>query len=227
MVKVLDLVKDEKTGFIFPDEALQTAVESLARQSVGPGYNIPLHYDAMNGSAGSDVDFYVQQARKKQGSVLDLACGTGRFSIPIAKSGLETTGIDISSSMISHAREKTKRQNLKIDFRLSDIRLFRLQKKFDFIFCGFNSSQHLHEENEFVSFLECVKIHLAPQGTFIFDIFNPSVKMLSRDPSQRYPVCEYKNPEGDGGIKVWEYPLYDSSSQLSSFKYIYQLGDKN
>lgn len=226
VVKTFEFTEAPGGGFIFPSDALKLAVESSAMSSTGPGYNIPKHYDAMNGEQGSDVDFYVQMAVEKQGSVLDLACGSGRFSLPIARAGCAVTGLDLSGAMINRAREKARAQKLDIDFQLGDIRLFELDKKFDFIFCGFNSSQHLHEEKEFVSFLECVKRYLAPQGVFAFDIFNPSVKMLSRDPLQKYPVSEYPNPEGEGTVKVWEYPSYDSAAQISAFKFSYELESK-
>lgn len=210
-------------GFTLPVEALNLAVSALSKIPVGPLYKDARHYDAMNGASVSDVDFYVTEAKTKGGNVLDLACGTGRFSIPIAKAGLNVTGLDLSETMLNLAKEKSKRENLNIDFQIGDIRCFDLDKKFDFIFCGFNSSQHLHEEKEFRSFLESVQRHLAPKGVFVFDIFNPSISMLNRDPDQKYLVSEYADPEGRGQIKVWEHPRYEAATQNSTFKFLYEL----
>lgn len=209
-------------GFHLPSEALDLAVNTLSEISTGPLYKDSLHYDAMNGSTGSDIDFYVQQAKDKKGSVLDLACGSGRFSIPISASGLSVSGVDLSATMLGLAKEKSKNAGLNIDFRIGDIRLFNLEKKFDFIFCGFNSSQHLHEEKEFRCFLECVQSHLNPKGAFAFDIFNPSVAMLNRKPDEKYLVSKYKDPDDSQEVSVWEYPSYDSAKQLSSFRFIYE-----
>ena len=122
----------------------------------------------------------------------------------------------------SLAKSKAARQDLKIDFHLGDLRLFDLGKKFDFIFCGFNSSQHLHEEKEFRSFLEAVKKHLTPSGVFVFDIFNPSIAMLNRNSSEKYLVSKYADPDDQREISVWEYPSYDSTKQLSSFRFLYE-----
>ena len=208
-------------GFQLSQDALDLVVNTLAVRSTGPLYKLSRHYDAMNGATGSDVDFYVQQAKQKNGSVLDLACGSGRFSIPIAKSGLNVSGLDLSRTMLNLAKEKAEKENLKIDFRIGDIRLFNLGKKFDFIFCGFNSSQHLQEEKEYRSFLESVKEHLSPNGIFAFDIFNPSIAMLNRKSSDKFLVSKYKDPDDGQEIEVWEYPSYDSAKQLSSFIFHY------
>lgn len=223
VVDIFPFIPSKNNEFTFPTEALNLAVKALSKIPVGPLYKDPRHYDAMNGSSVSDVDFYVTEAKNKGGSVLDLACGSGRFSIPIAKAGLKVTGLDICETMINLAKEKSKAQNLDIDFQIGDIRMFELNKKFDFIFCGFNSSQHLHEEKEFRSFLEYVENHLAPNGIFVFDVFNPSISMLNRDPSQKCLVSEYADPDGRGQIKVWENPRYDSATQNSFFKFFYEL----
>lgn len=223
VVNVFPFNTGESNKFIFPAEALGLAVDVLSKTPIGPLYKDARHYDAMNGESVSDVDFYIIEAQNKGGSVLDLACGTGRFSIPMAKAGLRVTGLDICETMINLAKGKSKTQNLDIDFQIGDIRMFELNRKFDFIFCGFNSSQHLHEEKEFRSFLECVENHLAPNGIFVLDVFNPSISMLNRDPNQKYLVGEYADPDGRGQIKVWEHPRYDSATQNSFFKFFYEL----
>jgi uncharacterized protein (DUF952 family)/ubiquinone/menaquinone biosynthesis C-methylase UbiE len=220
VVKTFDF-PETSTGFKLPSEALNLVIETLTKKSNGPLYKESRHYDAMNGAAGTDVNFYIQQARQKNGSVLDLACGSGRFSIPIAKAGLSVSGLDLSITMLELAKEKAKKENIKIDFRLGDIRLFNFDKKFDFIFCGFNSSQHLHEEKEYRSFLECVRSHLNPNGIFAFDIFNPSISMLNRKPADKFLVSKYNDPDDGREIEVWEYPSYDSAKQLSSFVFHY------
>ena len=53
-----------------------------------------------------DVDFFVEYSRKTKGRILELGCGTGRVLIPIAISGCEVTGLDISPYMLRKCREK-------------------------------------------------------------------------------------------------------------------------
>jgi SAM-dependent methyltransferase len=48
--------------------------------------------------------------------VLDVACGTGNQSVPAARSGAEVIGLDIATNLLEQARERAKKENLKITF---------------------------------------------------------------------------------------------------------------
>jgi len=65
--------------------------------------------------------------------VLDLGCGTGRYSIPLARSGAEVTSIDFTNAMLKRAREKAKKSNLDVTFKKFDISKYKSDKKFDLI----------------------------------------------------------------------------------------------
>lgn len=56
-------------------------------------YDHPDLYDALL-PVGAHVPFYVDVARQQAGAVLELACGTGQLTIPIALQGLPTVGLD-------------------------------------------------------------------------------------------------------------------------------------
>jgi len=53
--------------------------------------------------------------------ILDVGCGTGNFSIKLAKIGCQVTGIDVSEAMLAIARANAAEQNLKIDFIKMDV----------------------------------------------------------------------------------------------------------
>jgi 2-polyprenyl-3-methyl-5-hydroxy-6-metoxy-1,4-benzoquinol methylase len=65
---------------------------------------------------------------------LELACGTGRITIPVAERGLDIMGIDISRKMIDQAKSKARKKNLNIYFSVKDMRQFSFDKKFSVIF---------------------------------------------------------------------------------------------
>src|SRR5207244_1015020 len=95
-----------------------------------PLYRDGRHYDALNGFLVADIPFYMEEARKAGGPVLELACGTGRLTIPIAQAGVEIVGLDLSPSMLSHACTKAKAAGVDIKFVEGDCRTFALGRKF-------------------------------------------------------------------------------------------------
>jgi 2-polyprenyl-3-methyl-5-hydroxy-6-metoxy-1,4-benzoquinol methylase len=63
--------------------------------------------------------------------ILDIGCGTGRHSIELAKRGYKVTGIDLSESQLTRAKENAKRENLRIDFQKYDARHLPFKNEFD------------------------------------------------------------------------------------------------
>jgi hypothetical protein len=71
-----------------------------------------------------------------------------------------------------------------------------------------------------------VKRHLTDQGRFIIDIFTPRLDILIRDPSQRYPVSKYPDPDGRGNVIVTENNVYEKDTQINRIKWYYKIGDQ-
>ena len=172
-------------------------------------------YDAMNRAMSADANFYLQEAQQAVGPVLELACGTGRLTIPIAQSGVEIVGLDVSHSMLEHARTKTREAKVKVEWVEADCRSFELGRKFALIFLPFNSMQHLHDHSSLEKLFRCVRAHLTDGGRFIFDVFNPSIAILNRDPSDRRLEREFEDPHGKGVIRLEQTMNYDAASQVN------------
>jgi len=100
--------------------------------------------------------------------VLDLACGTGNFTIELADKGYDMIGIDNSAEMLSRARDKAC--DKPILFSLQDMRGFELYGTVDACICMVDSINYLLEENELSAAFELVHNYLNPGGLFIFDI---------------------------------------------------------
>ena len=84
----------------------------------------------------------------------------------LEKSGIKITGLDISGSMLDHAKLKAQRENVEIPWFQSDCRKFDLKKKFALIFIVFNSMQHLHDRESLEEFFQCVHQHILSSGLF-------------------------------------------------------------
>lgn len=176
------------------------------------------HYDLQFNHL-DDLPFYLHQIEKYGEPVLELACGTGRLTIPIAERGIHITGLDISNPMLFQAKRKASEEGVEIEWVESDCRDFDLRKKFNFIFFPANSIAHLHDLESIEACFSCVKRHLLPNGRFVVDMFNPSLNFLTRDSSKRYPVTEYPDPDGKGNVVVTENNIYDSANQINRIRW--------
>ena len=197
----------------------------MVKMKIGDGSEIywdGLQYDAFNKPYQNDLAFYLAEARKARGPVLELACGTGRLTIPLKKKGINITGLDMAAPMLERARDKAAEAGLAIPFILGDARKFSLGKRFELIFIAFNSMQHLARREDLEGLFSSVARHLAPGGLFIFDVFNPELGHLTRDPEELLPVAYYQDPAGEGKVLVNEQYSYDKAAQVSRLTWHYR-----
>jgi SAM-dependent methyltransferase len=188
-----------------------------ARRAAGGMNPIPRATSAggMGHPAAASNPPYRQEPGKVGRKVLELACGTGRLTIPIAQRGVEIVGLDLSASMLAHARTKAKAAGVEIEFVEDDCRSFDLGRKFALIFMAFNSMQHLHDYASLSALFATVRVHLAEDGRFVFDVFNPKVEILARSSGERRLEREYQDPDGRGTMAFEYSATYDDAAQVS------------
>jgi len=186
-------------------------------------YEDARRYDALAGQhfGSSDATYWKAQAAQSGGPVLELACGSGRLTLPIAEQGTEIAGLDASEPMLALAREKAAHANLQVDWHLGNMAEFDLQRRFSLIFVPNNSIAHLLTWQDFGLCLACVRQHLTADGRFMLDYFNPSLTLLSRNPDTRYPAGSFDAPGGSGQISVSEQVSYDAASQINHIRWFW------
>ncbi|MBA3543731.1 MAG: class I SAM-dependent methyltransferase, partial [Chthoniobacterales bacterium] len=101
-------------------------------------YEAPELYDALYGTSEFDLAFWKKHAVSANGPVLELGCGSGRLTIPIAKDGIKITGVDRALPMLKLAREKTKAAEVTVRLILDDIRAVDLMSRFKLIMASAN-----------------------------------------------------------------------------------------
>jgi SAM-dependent methyltransferase len=195
-------------------------------QSEDPFYRNGQIYDLMHEKLVADVNFFLEEAVQVGGPVLEVACGTGRITIPIAKKGIEIFGLDISEGMLAEAKRKSELAKAKIAWVHADCRQFDLQKKFQLIFIPFNSMQHLHDLRSLESFFNQVKNHLTSNGVFIIDVFNPSISILARGKQDRQKVMDLVDPQTGLKATIDETINYDVANQINRVKWYYSLAEQ-
>ena len=182
------------------------------------------HYDALK--AQNDVAFYLAQAQAASGPVLEIGCGTGRVTIPLAAAGVDITGLDVSASMLEEAKRKAESQGLRINWVEADGRNFDLGRRFALIIMPFNTLQFFRDTAALGQLFRCVKSHLGDDGRFVFDVFNPQVSFLAADPSVRYERARYPDPHGGGEVVLEETREYIAERQVVRSTRYYHVGEK-
>jgi SAM-dependent methyltransferase len=124
-----------------------------------------------------DIPFYMEQAARTGGPILELACGTGRVTIPLAEAGHEIWGVDLSSEMLAVLEEKRSALPSEVRARLhlvhGDMSRFDLERRFSLIIIPFRGFQGLITRKQQEGCLRCVRDHLGPKGRFVIDVFKP------------------------------------------------------
>lgn len=172
-------------------------------------------YDIENDDYAADIPFYVERAKRSGGPVLEIGCGTGRVTLPVAREGIEVVGLDVAPAMLARLRDKVAREGLEISLVEADCRDFALDRRFALIICPFSVMQHLHDRESVEAFLVCVRAHLTMGAPFIFDVFNPNLEVLARREAERFPVFTYTEEESGEQIFVEETVDYDDAAQVS------------
>jgi SAM-dependent methyltransferase len=131
-------------------------------------------YDPWSRSVVEDVPFYLDEARRSGGPVLELAVGTGRIAVPIAASGIPVVGVDLSEGMLQVARERAQEVGAVLDLRYGDMREPPVEGTFPLVLVPFRSMLHMETDADRRAVLRAIKRHLAPTGRLIFDVFAPA-----------------------------------------------------
>ncbi len=116
---------------------------------------------------------FLSSGLKKGDKVLDLACGTGIYTIALGKKGFDSVGIDLDETMIQIAKDKAKAES--VTFYSGDMLQFNnfvAEKNFDLIYCIGNSMVHLNDREAVENLIKTVYEKLEVNGAFVVQIIN-------------------------------------------------------
>jgi len=149
-----------------------------------------------------DIDFFVREAKKSSGEVLELMSGTGRVSIPLLEAGVRLTCVDLSGELNTIFKQKLEEKGLKADIYQMDICELQLPNKFAMVIIPFQSFAHLANLQDQRKALEHIYNHLLPGGMFICTLGNPVTRKQVVDDQlrlfRRYPL-----PDERGSLLLW------------------------
>ena len=170
-------------------------------------YNDAADYDAQYSAAYEpEIRTLTELAKEQGGAVLDLCCGTGIVTVPLAETGLEVVGVDISPAMLEQAKTKVKDQNPT--FYLQDALEFTTSQRFGLTLMTGNAFHFLTEQDLTTLFAKAYAL-LSPGGVFIFDTRLPEGYDLTLDDDFEL-WSEYEDAAGNAVRWFVKQAAYDS-----------------
>jgi SAM-dependent methyltransferase len=176
-----------------------------------------------------DVRWYRALAARELGkpdgkrTILELGCGSGRTLIPLLRDGWRVVGVDASATMLARCEARLARvPDARVELVRADFRALALGRRFPLVICPFNAFMHLYSRDDVERFLAVVRAHLAPGGLFAFDVLNPDLAWLSRDPTRRWARTRFRHPR-TGKLGYYSTSLtYDAALQVAFMRIYYE-----
>ena len=139
-----------------------------------------------------EVDFVEDSLSiERGGTVLDLACGTGRHAIELARRGYEVVAYDLSLAMLARAGDEAQDREAKLNFIQGDMREMAFEEQFDGVYC-WNTSFGYFEEEKNALVIERIHRALKSEGLLLLDVVNRDF-LIRQSPSLAWF-------EGDGCV---------------------------
>ena len=188
-------------------------------------------YDAVYAYVRDDLPYYVREARRADGPVLELGCGTGRVAIALARAGIDVVGVDFSPRMLEAARRNVECAGAlpgSVTLVEGDMRCLepeRVGSPFRLVLIPFRGFQSLLTVPDEVSTLEDVKRHLSPDGELIIDLFVPDPEMLVQEGDTPRHFRDVTDTSTGARYVLWQQSAYDNYNQIIDARIIVEVLD--
>lgn len=198
-------------------------------------YDRPRDYDLEHEGDEDDIRFYqrtLERLRPKR--VLELACGSGRIAVPLARQAvaldLELVGIDTSPTMLAEAERK--RAELPADARNrltlieADVRTWASPAPFDLIITPCSSLSHLLTIEDQLAAWRQAHANLAPGGRFIADLTMPNLPVYAESmqtPPRTTLEIDVDTSDPETGARLLRYKTtrYFPHEQRAEIRFLY------
>jgi SAM-dependent methyltransferase len=149
-------------------------------------------YDVLTLPEQWDVERYLTESEGLDGPLLELACGSGRIALPLARAGREVHGLDLAEDMLGVLAKRAAAEDAETRARLhvgvADMTSFALEQRFGLIILGATSICLLHQPEQRVAMFTRVREHLAEGGRFLFDFSHLTPEALARQDGETVAV---------------------------------------
>ncbi len=168
-----------------------------------------------------EMDFYTgmaEEARQKGEGLLELACGTGRVTLRLAKLGGRIVGLDRSEIMLSVARQKSAGMD-NIHWVRADMRSFDLGEQFGLVLITGQAFHNLNTPGDQVACMESIHRHLLPTGKVVLHLDPPDMAWLGDLTKDKGGKCEldrqFQHPQSGRRVNQYQAWRYEPSTQCA------------
>lgn len=183
-------------------------------------------YDSTFRDRREDIEFFVSEALRSGGPVLEFGAGSGRVTIPLARAGLRVTAVDLSSAMLARLESRLLEEAPEVRARvvpvLADMRNVRLGERFPLVLGTFNVIGHLRTREDLMAFLDAAEAHLAPGGRILFDSMVPSPDELDAEPEDAFECDPLADPLTSELVTPVERFSYNPETRLLTVQTTYE-----
>ncbi len=175
-----------------------------------------------------DLPFYLELAEQTTGPILEVACGTGRVLLPIARKGIEIHGVDNSRPMLKilekHLAREPQEVRERVNLHEGDMRDFRLGTQYPLVIIPFRPMQHMETVQDQVNALTTAALHLNDTGNLAFDVFYPKFEMITARMGDEAPEMEWTSSSDPTTVvrRYFRRESVDKINQVFSFTFIYR-----
>jgi len=186
-------------------------------------------YDWQYGGLVEDIPFFVELAKQHGSPVLEVGCGTGRVTIPLARQGIRVVGVDLSSHMLAIARHKTDDEAAEVRERIEllkgDMRAFSLGREFPCVIVPQAAVFHLEGPEAIGGAFRNFHGHTKPGGVILVDVVSPD-RMENQEVGRELMVGERIDPGTGLRNREFNEKLYiDRERQVVCCKHSFVIGE--
>ena len=168
-----------------------------------------------------EIDFYTElamRASREDGSILELACGTGRVAVRLAHAGARVVGLDSSAAMLAVARRKSDGM-ANVRWVEGDMRSFELGESFRLIIIPGHSFQNLLTAADQLACMQCIERHLDGEGVLVLHVDHMNMRWLGSLPvahGDATPTVEmFSHPRTGSQIRSLQTWSYEPATQTA------------
>lgn len=198
-------------------------------------YERPRDYDLEHEGDEEDVSFYLRLlARWQPRRVMELAAGSGRVTIPLARAaartGVQVVGLEREGPMLDEAMRKQRDldedERRCMTFMTGDMRDWRAEEPFDLVIAPCSSLSHLLTLDDQIAAWRCAWDGLADGGRFVVDLTMPNLPLYAdsmQTPPRTFVEVDIDARDPNTGTRLLRYKTtrYVPQEQRAEIRFLY------